>query len=339
MTGAPFRLTGSRMAAGLTMLVVVVAAAAATGLIFGATRLDLGAAGTAGDSARLILTHVRLPRVLLAALVGGALSASGAALQPMLRNPLASPDIIGVSGGAALAAVASMAFLPWLLHPAAVPLVAFGGAAASSALVYRLSLVRGRLDPYSQILVGVIFNTFAAALIMLINSLVDVTRAQSIVFWLMGGIAIHSYSVIALVALLVGLGCALLVAEAPRLNLLVLGDRDAERLGVDLERTRRRVFTASSLIVGAVVALTGVITFVGLIVPHMLRRLLGADNRLLVPAAFLGGAAFLVLCDAAARSLFAPTELPVGALTAMTGGPYFVYLLRRRPPEESRWSG
>ena len=119
----------------------------------------------------------------------------------------------------------------------------------------------------------------------------------------------------------------------------MLGDRDAERLGVDLERTRRRVFTASSLIVGAVVALTGVITFVGLIVPHMLRRLLGADNRLLVPAAFLGGAAFLVLCDAAARSLFAPIELPVGALTAMTGGPYFVYLLRRRPPEESRWSG
>ena len=333
------RLTPARLASRLVGLLALTATAVAVGLFFGATHLDLGGSSQAQDSARLILPHVRLPRVLLAALVGGALSAAGAALQPMLRNPLASPDIIGVSGGAALAAVASMAFLPWLVHPAVVPLVAFGGAAASSALVYRLSLVRGRLDPYSQILVGVIFNTFAASLIMLINALVDITRAQSIVFWLMGGIAIHSYSVIALVAVLVGLGTAILIAESARLNLLVLGDRDAERLGVDLARTRRRVFTASSLIVGAVVALTGVITFVGLIVPHLLRRLLGADNRLLIPAAFVGGAAFLVLCDAAARSLLAPTELPVGAITAMTGGPYFVYLLRRRPPEESRWSG
>ncbi len=339
MTAAANRLTAARVALTMAALVAVVAAAAAAGLLLGATVLDFGASAAARESALVIVTHVRLPRVLLAALVGGALSASGAALQPMLRNPLASPDIIGVSGGAALAAVASMAFLPWLVHPALVPLIAFGGAAASSALVYRLSLVRGRLDPYSQILVGVIFNTFAAALIMLINAMVDITRAQSIVFWLMGGIALHSYPVIVLVAVLVGLGTALLIAESPRLNLLVLGDRDAERLGVDLARTRRRVFTASSLIVGAVVALTGVITFVGLIVPHMLRRLMGADNRLLVPAAFVGGAAFLVLCDAAARALFAPVELPVGAITAMTGGPYFVYLLRRRPPDESRWSG
>jgi iron complex transport system permease protein len=252
-------------------------------------------------------------------------------LQPTLRNPLASPDIIGVSGGAALAAVASLAILP--LGPRTdlvVPFVAFTGAALSSVIVYRLSLVRGRVEPYTQILVGVIFNTVAASLILVINAVVDLARAQSIVFWLMGGIAIHTYTVIALVAVLIALGSLVLIREAPTLNLLALGDDAAEQLGVDLAASRRRVFGASSLLVGASVALTGVITFVGLIVPHLLRRVLGSDSRLLVPASCLGGAAFLIACDLAARWVLAPSELPVGAITALSGGPFFIYLLRRR---------
>jgi iron complex transport system permease protein len=275
--------------------------------------------------------------VLLAALVGGALAVSGAALQPTLRNPLASPDIIGVSGGAALAAVCGLAFLPldaW--GEALVPLVAFAGAAGSSALVYRLSLVRGRLEPYTQVLVGVIFNTFAASLILLVSAVVELPRSHAIVFWLMGGIAIHSFTVLALVSVATLVGTAVLMRESPALNLLALGDESAELLGLDLLACRRRVFAASSLLVGAVVSLTGVISFVGLIVPHVLRRILGSDNRLLVPASLLGGAAFLVACDAIARFAMAPAELPVGAITAMTGGPFFIYLLRRRVRAEGQ---
>ena len=223
------------------------------------------------------------------------------------------------------------AFLPVARMSAlAVPLIAFVGAAAASSLVYRLSLVGGRPEPYTQILVGVIFNTFAASLILVISAVVDLSRSQSIVFWLMGGIAIHPYPVLALVATLVMVGAWVLVREARALNLLALGDDAAEHLGVDLTASRRRVFAASSMLVGAVVSLTGVISFVGLIVPHVLRGVMGSDNRLLVPAAFFGGAAFLVACDALARAIIAPAELPVGAITAMTGGPFFIYLLRRR---------
>jgi iron complex transport system permease protein len=267
--------------------------------------------------------------VLLAAIVGAALAVSGAALQPTLRNPLASPDIIGVSGGAALAAVAALAFAPAGSSNWFVPFAAFAGAALASALVYRLSQVHGRLEPYTQILIGVIFNTFAASLILLISAVVDLARSHSIVFWLMGGIAVHPDPVLALVSAFVVTGALVLVREARTLDLLALGDETAEHLGVDLGASRRRVFAAASLMVGAVVSLTGVISFVGLIVPHVLRRVFGSDNRLLVPAAALGGAAFLVLCDAVARRAIAPAELPVGAITAMTGGPFFIYLLRR----------
>lgn len=312
-------------------MAVLAVVAILTGLLVGTVRLDLSEVIAREGVHWTILAHVRTPRVLLAAIVGAALATSGAALQPMLRNPLASPDIIGVSGGAALAAVLGLAFVPQGAGGQyLVPLIAFVGAAASSALVYWLSLVRGRLEPYTQILVGVIFNTFAASLILLVHAVVDMPRSNSIVFWLMGGIAVHPYPVIGFVTVLVFAGCLVLVRESRALDLLALGDESAVHLGVDLGGSRRRVFAASALLVGAVVSLTGVITFVGLIVPHLLRRLFGSDNRLLLPAAFFGGAAFLVGCDAVARSIVAPAELPVGAITAMTGGPFFIYLLRRR---------
>jgi iron complex transport system permease protein len=327
-------LTAARMRVGLAALGAAAMLAIAVGLVVGSVALDLAALLEPGTT-RTIFLQVRLPRVLLAAMVGGALAVAGSALQPALRNPLASPDIIGVSGGAALAAVGALAFLPAsMLGDALVPVVAFAGAAGASALVYRLSLVRGRIEPYTQVLVGVIFNTFAAACILLISALVDLSRSHSIVFWLMGGIAIHPYPLLALVGAAVLVGGGTLAREAPALNLLALGDESAELLGVDLSACRRRVFAASSLLVGTVVSLTGVISFVGLIVPHVLRRILGSDNRLLVPASMLGGAAFLVLCDAVARFAAAPAELPVGAITAMAGGPFFVYLLRRRARTE-----
>jgi len=325
------RLTRGRLLAGLVLTASTAVVAITLGLAMGSVGLDPAAILSGTGSDRLIFLQLRIPRVLLAAVVGAALAASGAALQPTLRNPLASPDIIGVSGGAALASAAALALLPASATAGAlVPLIAFAGAAVSSAIVYRLALVRGRLEPYTQVLVGVIFNTFVASLILLISAVVDLSRSHSIVFWLMGGIAVQPYPVLALVTGLVAAGTAVLIRESHSLNLLALGDDAAEHLGVDLAVTRRRVFAASSMLVGAVVALTGVITFVGLIVPHVLRRLLGSDNRLLVPAAVFGGATFLVSCDALARWVVAPAELPVGAITAMAGGPFFIYLLRRR---------
>ncbi len=325
------RLTVRRMRNGLLATAAFALVAMVLALLYGGVSLDPSRVVSGVGPDRLIFFQVRLPRVLLAAWVGAALAVAGAGLQPMLRNPLASPDIIGVSGGAALAAVASLALLPiGFVGEILVPLVAFVGAVVSSVIVYRLSLVRGRAEPYTQILVGVIFNTVAASLILVINAMVDLLRSQSIVFWLMGGIELHSYRVLMLVAVLIVVGTLVLIRESPSLNLLALGDEGAEQLGVDLASSRRRVFAAASLMVGAAVSLTGVITFVGLIVPHVLRRVLGSDNRLLVPASFFGGAAFLVLCDLAARVVIAPSELPVGAITALTGGPFFVYLLRRR---------
>lgn len=324
-------LTPARLTYGVLATAMLAAGAVMVGLMVGTVPLDPSQILAREGVHWTILAHVRTPRVLLAAVVGAALATSGAALQPALRNPLASPDIIGVSGGAALAAVIALAFVPeGVGGQYLVPLIAFAGAAASSAIVYTLSLVRGRLEPYTQILVGVIFNTFAASLILLVHAVADMSRSNSIVFWLMGGIVVHPYPVIGLVGLLVLAGCIVLVRESRSLDLLALGDDTAAHLGVDLHASRLRVFGASAMLVGAVVSLTGVITFVGLIVPHLLRRLLGSDNRLLLPAAFFGGAAFLVACDAIARSIVAPSELPVGAITAMTGGPFFIYLLRRR---------
>jgi len=324
------RLTARRFAAGLAATAAAALLAIVAGLALGSVPVDFAAVLAGDPGARTIFVDLRLPRVLLAAIVGAALAVSGAALQPTLRNPLASPEIIGVSGGAAIAAVLGLAFLPaGALASGLVPVVAFAGATASSLLVFQLAHVRGRLDPYTQVLVGVTFNTFAAALILLVHALVDLRRSHSIVFWMMGGIAIEPYPVVALAALLVGAATAVLLREARSLDLLALGDEQARALGADADAVRRRVFLASSMLVGAVVSLCGIITFVGLVVPHVLRRLLGSDNRLLLPASFFGGAAFLVACDAIARWVAAPAELPVGAITALAGAPFFIHLLRR----------
>lgn len=324
------RLTSQRLVAGIAATVAAAALAMAAGLLLGSVPIDFGGL-LAGDArARTLFFDLRLPRVLLAAVVGAALAVSGAALQPTLRNPLASPELIGVSGGAAIAAVLALALLPpGALTAGLLPLAAFAGAAASSLLVFRLAHVRGRLDPYAQILVGVTFNTFAAALILLVHAMVDLKRSHSIQFWMMGGVAIEPFPVVLVVAVLVIAATGMLLREARSLDLLALGDEAARALGADADAVRRRVFLASSLLVGVVVSLCGIITFAGLVVPHVLRRLLGSDNRLLLPASFFGGAAFLVACDALARWVAAPAELPVGAITALTGAPFFVYLLRR----------
>jgi iron complex transport system permease protein len=282
----------------------------------------------------VILFRSRLPRVLLGAAVGGGLAASGAALQALLRNPLASPDVIGISGGASVGAIAVLALgaggPAWIV----VPCAAFVASLVTLAVIVRLSTVHGRLNPYSLLLVGVIANTIAAALIMLVTALVDSLRAQGVLVWLSGSLAQRPYSLVATVAALSVAPAVVLWTQARSLNLLALGEETAVQLGADVARVRRVSFLASALLVGAAVSVSGVIGFVGLIVPHCLRLAIGSDQRLLIPASFLGGAAFLVCMDGAARTLLAPTEIPVGVLTALCGGPFFVFLLRRQ--EEGR---
>ncbi|GIW39476.1 MAG: hypothetical protein KatS3mg076_0053 [Candidatus Binatia bacterium] len=280
---------------------------------------------------RTIVFRARLPRILLGLVVGGALASSGAALQAILRNPLAEPHILGVSGGAALGGVVTVLFAgatpgaEWSLQP----LGAFAGALAATLLVYRLGIVRGRLHPYTLLLAGVVCNALAGALLLFLNAIADVYQAQSLLFWLMGSLAVQSYGIVAAVAVYVALGFTVLLREAPALNCLSLGDDEAFHLGVDVHRVRRSAFVASAFLVGAVVSVSGMIGFVGLVVPHIVRILTGADNRLLIPASFLAGGVTLLWADTGARVLLGATELPVGVVTALLGGPFFVYLLRR----------
>ncbi len=314
---------------GVTLLVTLVAAC-----LVGSVHIDLTQAlrsDLAQNVDRVILFETRLPRVLLAAIVGAALATAGAALQGLLRNPLAEPHLIGISGGAALGAVAAVVVggRQLLAEAALLPLAASAGALVSMAIVYRLALVHGRLQPYVLLLAGVIYNAFAGALIMCVNAIADLYQAQGILFWLMGNLSTHSYTLVLAITLYVAVGCVWLLSHARALNVLSLGEEGAAQLGVDVERTRRATFFGASLLVGAVVSVSGMIGFVGLIVPHVLRLLFGADHRLLIPASFLAGAIFLVWADTLARTVLGVVEVPVGVVTALCGGPFFVYLLKR----------
>jgi iron complex transport system permease protein len=313
--------------AGLLAVSIVGAAA------IGSVRVDFA---RAFDFARqdnpdfVILFRTRLPRVLLGAAVGGGLAVAGAALQALLRNSLASPDVVGVSGGASVGAVMAIAAgaeqSGWLT----VPLAAFAGSILTIALLVQLSTVHGRMNPYSLLLIGVVVNTIAAALILIVSSLVDALRAQGVLFWLSGSLAQRRYAVVAAVFAYMAAGTLALWAQARSLNVLALGEDAASQLGVDVRRVRRWTFLSSGLLVGAAVSVSGIIGFIGLIVPHCLRLAFGSDQRLLLPASFLAGATFLVWADTAARWILAPAELPVGAITALAGGPFFIVLLRQR---------
>jgi iron complex transport system permease protein len=285
-------------------------------------------APTSPDSA--ILLSARLPRVFMGAFVGAVLAVVGAALQALVRNPLAEGGILGISGGGALGAIVALAlFSQSAAADALVPLSAFGASLLSTLAVYRLAQLGGRLEPFTLLLVGVIFNAFWGAAIMLVNSVVNFYFMRSIIFWLMGSFEAPAWREVAIVAAVAVAGSAILFGSARDMNLLSLGDGEAAELGVDVARTRRIIFLVTSVMIGAAVSVSGIISFVGLIVPHMLRLALGADHRLLLPASFIAGAAFTVGADLVARVAIAPAELPVGAITALCGGPFFIYVLRR----------
>jgi iron complex transport system permease protein len=313
------------------VLAALLVASLLAAALLGASHVSFGRMLADGSASPdyVIFFRARLPRVLLAAVVGGALATSGAALQGLLGNPLACPHLLGISGGAAVAGVTALVLGADPVSPL-VPLAAFAGALGSIAIVSLGARAGGRTTPHAVLLVGVVFNALAAAALMLVNALASYMHAQGVLFWIMGSLSTQSYGLIAGAAVYTLAGVGWLVRHAQDLNLLATGEESARQLGVEVERTRRAVFFAASLLVGAAVSVSGMIGFVGLIVPHLLRLLLGPDQRLLLPASFLGGAAFLVWADTLARTLLAPVELPVGVVTALTGGPFFIFLLRRQ---------
>ncbi len=290
-----------------------------------------------------ILFRARLPRVALGVIAGAGLAASGASYQGLLRNPLAEPYVLGVAGGAALGATVALA-LAGLATPASglalatiVSLSAAVGGALATAVVYALAS-RGAESGASRaggaaaiLLAGVVVNGIASAAITFVKTLVRATTAQQLLFWLAGFLDVPTTSTLLVLAGCVALGSTVLVIDAPRLNLLALGDEHAAHLGVDVTALERRTFAATSLVVGAVVSTSGMIGFVGLLVPHIVRRLLGADHRVVLPMSLVVGGATLVLCDLLARATFrwVGTEPPVGAITALVGGPVFLALLWR----------
>jgi iron complex transport system permease protein len=329
-------LTGTRVASVLCLLALLLAVAMAIGMLAGPTPLDLSSILTAlGDGeatgpAADIVRRVRWPRVALAGLVGASLAVAGALFQALLRNPLADPYVLGVSGGAAVGGIAAMTLGASLgLGAGAVPVAAFAGASLATLLLYAVAGSRGFVSATNLLLTGVVFNAFASAAIVFMASLAGLTEGASIFLWLIGSLSSARDDLMLWVALFLVAGLAVSLPAARGLNLLALGEESAQQLGVDVGRQQRILLVANSLLVGAAVSVAGLVGFVGLIVPHLLRLLLGPDHRLLLPAAALAGAVFLVLCDTAARTLLGGRELPVGAITALAGGPLFLYLLRR----------
>jgi iron complex transport system permease protein len=280
-----------------------------------------------------IVMRVRLGRALLGAVVGGALAAAGVTFQTLVRNPLADPYVLGVSSGAAVGA--ALAICVGAGQGAPLALCAFGGAIGALALIYRLGVVRGRLVPHVVLLAGVVFNAFSWAVIVTLASLSRPGTTAEMLIWLMGSLSAPDWAHLATASLVIMAGLVVLAALAPRMNALVLGDESAHSLGVNVGRTRKLLLCTASLLTAAAVAVAGPIGFVGIIVPHVLRLIVGPDHRMLVPASALGGAVFLSLCDTLTRMAFLPlgSEPPVSVLTALLGGPFFLVLLWQKRAE------
>ncbi len=314
-------------------MLVVAALALVGGLAVGPASLEIaavwrGLTGTADQVTVAIVRTLRLPRVLLAFLVGGSLACTGATLQAVVRNPLADPYLLGLSGGAGLGAVVAIAL--GIGGAWGVPLAALVGALLAIVLVYRVALVTGSmLDTRVLLLGGVVVGAFAASLMGAIMALSPAPQVRNALMWLLGGFDRASWRAVTVFAVYATLPLALLYRYARTLDLLALGEEPARFLGANVEQSKRILYLTASLLTAVAVAISGIIGFVGLVVPHAIRMLWGHLHQRLLPAAFLLGGALLVLADALARTAFAPQELPVGVVTALLGVPVFVFLVRR----------
>lgn len=279
------------------------------------------------ETQRTILFDIRLPRVFLGACVGASLAVAGASLQALLRNPLAEPYLLGVSNGAALGTMLAFVFLE--SYGFARPVFAFAGAGIASITVYRMARSRTGMNVERLVLSGVIVTTFLSSIIVLLTSLLDAARLRGFTFWLLGDLSQATIDGFYLTLAASVIGTLILTSQAKALNLMMIGERDAYDFGVEVGRVRMIVFGLASLLVGTAVAASGSVGYVGLIIPHLVRMVIGSDNRLVIPFSAISGAIFVVLADTAARTLISPRELPVGAITALIGAPLFIYLLRR----------
>ena len=330
-------------------LVLLLAGAVVLGLGVGAVAISPGQVGAiladqvglslpwAYESRQaLVLTAIRLPRVLLGMGVGGGLAVSGAVMQGLFRNPLADPSLIGVSSGAALAAVVTIVLGPVLLGgwadalgPFLLPAAAFAGGVGATILVYRLGTRNGQTSVAIMLLAGIAINALAGAGTGLMTFIADDDQLRDLTFWTLGSLGGTTWTQLAVVGpcLLGGMAAAPLLARP--LNALLLGEGEAFHLGIRTERVKKQVVALAALVVGAAVAVSGVIGFIGLVVPHLLRLAVGPDHRVLIPGSALLGGALLLGADVLARTLVAPAELPIGIVTALVGAPFFLWLLLR----------
>ncbi|AIA07957.1 iron ABC transporter permease [Streptomyces noursei] len=299
----------------------------------------LGLGGNPLDRvAESVLWHVRLPRIVLALLVGASLGCAGALMQGVFRNPLAEPGVIGISSGAAVGAVACLALGLDFLGTWTVSACAFAAGLATVTVVYAMSRADGRTEVVTLILTGIAANAFAGALIGTFLAFADTAAVNQITFWQLGSLAQATWPKVLAVLPCAALGLALAPRYARRLDLLALGEGPARHLGVDVERMRLALILVIALLTAAAVAVSGVIGFIGLVVPHLLRMAAGPGHRFLVPGSALGGAVVLLGADLAARTAAAPAELPLGVLTALAGSPFFFWLLRRARRKQGGWS-
>lgn len=277
-----------------------------------------------------IIFDIRIPRILLAFAVGGALSLSGVILQGMFRNPLVEPYTLGISGGAGLAVALSVFFGFQRFAGFTIPLAGFLGALAVLGLIYVLSIRKGMANLQGLLLTGVMISFLCSSLIMLIMAVSRTESLHGIIFWIMGSLQEPNFLLIkiAVIVALILLAASYLFCRD--LNALALGEEEAIQLGVSVEHTKRLLFVIASVLTGVCVSIAGIIGFVGLVVPHFIRHFVGNDHRVLLVSSFLGGGAFLIFCDTVARIIISPLELPVGVITGIIGGSMFIYMLARK---------
>jgi iron complex transport system permease protein len=329
----------SRLALALGLLALLLAGAGLGALFVGSAPVSpasvvavlMGRAS--GDSVeQVVVLSLRLPRILAAMLAGGALAVAGVGFQALTRNPLAEPSVLGVSSGAAFGVVLAQVFglRAGGLDALGLTAFAFTGAFVAGAAVYLIASRAGGIPVHALLLAGVIVGIFFSSAITVLVSIIDFDRLGGVIHWLLGNLAPIPPAALGVFAGVAAVGFWLVLVEARALNLLALGEEGAGQLGVAAERVKRRIFAGAALLTSAVVAFAGPIGFVGLIVPHALRMILGPDNRVLVPTALLAGGIFLLAADTLARHLVAPAELSVGVITSFCGAPFFIYLLRSR---------
>ncbi len=281
-----------------------------------------------GRTEQLVIDQIRLPRIVVGASVGIALGVAGATMQGLFRNPMADPGIIGVSAGGALGAVVAIATGATALFFLALPIFAFVGAIAAALLVYAIAILGGRFSMATLLLAGVAVNAFLGAIVSaIILFLPDNEALREVLFWLAGGLDSRSWEHVKIASPLILGSAAVLLLMSRDLNLLMLGDDEARSMGVHVGRTRILLLATAALATGAAVAVSGTIAFVGLVIPHILRLVLGPDNRLLIPMSAIGGAVFVLLADTVARTIIQPAEFRLGVLTAFVGAPFFIFLL------------